>query len=99
MRSEVYVLNYPTFDVTGLDGVFEISGVPAGDVKVTAYSPALGKLNEQRVKIQSGVTQQLKFQLDFSQAEYEAALRKRPEATGTSPAGQAGSSGAGGTGS
>ncbi|MEY2935163.1 MAG: hypothetical protein RL033_5912 [Pseudomonadota bacterium] len=98
MRGEVYVLSYPTFDVTALDGAFEINGVPAGDVKVTAYSPALGKVSEQRVKIQSGVTQELKFQLDFSQAEYEAALRKKVGATATSPAGQAGSAGAGGTG-
>lgn len=94
MRSEVYVLNYPTFDVTGLDGAFEISGVPAGDVKVTAYSPALGKLSEQRVRVQSGVVQELKFQLDFSQSEYEAALRSKPGATSTVSPGQAGSGGA-----
>jgi hypothetical protein len=78
MRSELYVLNYPTFAVTGLDGAFEISGVPAGDAKVTAFSPALGKVSEQRVKIQAGVIQDLKFELAFSQAEYDAALRAKP---------------------
>jgi hypothetical protein len=78
MRSELYVLNFPTFAVTGLDGAFEISGVPAGDAKVTAYSPALGKVSEQRVKIQAGVIQDLKFDLAFSQAAYEAALRAKP---------------------
>lgn len=75
MRSELYVLNYPTFDVTGLDGAFEITGIPAGDVKVTAFWPALGKVSEQRIKIQSGVAQDLKFDFAFSQTEYEAALR------------------------
>ena len=75
MRSELYVLNYPTFDVTGLDGAFEITGIPAGDAKVTAFWPALGKVNEQRIKIQSGVAQELKFEFAFSQSEYDAALR------------------------
>jgi hypothetical protein len=78
MRSELFVLNYPTFAVTGLDGAFEISGVPAGDAKVSAYSPALGKVSEQRVKIQAGVSADLKFDLAFSQADYDAALRARP---------------------
>jgi hypothetical protein len=78
MRSELYVLNYPTFAVTGLDGAFEISGVPAGDAKVTAFSPALGKVSEQRVKIQAGVIQDLKFEFAFSQAEYDAALHAKP---------------------
>jgi hypothetical protein len=75
MRSELYVLNYPTFDVTGLDGAFEITGIPAGAVKVTAFWPALGKVSEQRLQIQSGVTQDLKFEFAFSQSEYDAALR------------------------
>jgi hypothetical protein len=78
MRSELYVLNYPTFAVTGLDGTFEIMGLPAGDVKVTAFSPALGKVSEQRVKIQAGVVQELKFDLAFSQSEYDAAMRAHP---------------------
>jgi hypothetical protein len=77
MRSELYVLNYPTFDVTGLDGAFEITGIPAGEVKVTAFWPALGKVNEQRIKIQSGVSQELKFEFAFSQSEYEAALHSQ----------------------
>src|SRR6185295_899348 len=78
MRTELYVLNYPTFAVTGLDGTFEIKNVPAGDVKVTAFSPALGKVSEQRVKIQAGVVQDLKFELSFARSEYEAALRANP---------------------
>jgi hypothetical protein len=78
MRSEVYVLNYPTFDVTGLDGEFEITGIPSGSVRVTAFSPALGKVSDQRVEIQAGVTSKVSFELAFSQAQYEAALRQKP---------------------
>ncbi|HKO90732.1 MAG TPA: carboxypeptidase-like regulatory domain-containing protein [Polyangiaceae bacterium] len=87
MRSEVYVLNYPTFDVTGLDGEFEITGIPTGSVRITAFSPALGKVSEQRVEIQAGVTTKLDFELQFSQAQYEAALREKPAAApATAPA-------------
>jgi hypothetical protein len=96
MRSEVFVLNYPTLDVTGLDGAFEIQGIPAGEVKVTAYSPALGKMSEQRVKIQASGTQELTFQLEFSQLEYETALRNKPPGAGN--AAQGGSGGSSGSG-
>lgn len=97
MRSQVFVLNYPTVDVTGLDGAFEIQGIPAGDVKVTAYSPALSKVSEQRVKIQAGGTLELKFQLAFSQQEYDAALRAKAPASGdAAQAGGTGGTSAGG---
>jgi hypothetical protein len=83
MRSELYVLNYPTFDVTGLDGAFEITGIPAGKVKVTAFWPALGKVSEQRIEIQAGVTKDLKFEFAFSQSEYAAALRAQAAESGS----------------
>ncbi|HVZ32729.1 MAG TPA: hypothetical protein VG963_09905 [Polyangiaceae bacterium] len=77
MRADLFVLSYPTFEVTRLDGRFEIKGIPTGDVKVTAFSPALGKVSEQRVKIQAGVTAQLSFDLAFSRDQYDAALRSK----------------------
>lgn len=80
IRADVFVLSYPTFDVTGLDGQFEIGGIPAGDVKVTAYAPALGKIVEQRVKVQSGIDNNLSFEIAFSQSEHDALLRSTPEA-------------------
>ena len=49
------------------------SPLPSGTV--TAFWPALGKVSEQRIQIQSGVTQDLKFEFAFSQSEYDAALR------------------------
>jgi hypothetical protein len=75
VRSDLFVLNYPTFDVTSLDGRFEITGVPAGNVKVTAYAPALGKVVEQRVDLQSGVDQELTLQIDFSEKEFRDTLK------------------------
>lgn len=79
MRADVFVLNYPTFDVTGLDGQFEIGGIPLGEVKVTAYAPALGKIVERRVTLQAGVDQNLAFEIAFSQSEHDALLKLNPE--------------------
>jgi hypothetical protein len=86
MRADVFVLNYPTFDVTGLDGQFEITGIPVGDVKVTAYAPAMGKVVEQRIKIEAGVIQPLTFEIGFSASEYAAQLQAKPEPAPPAPA-------------
>jgi hypothetical protein len=80
MRADVYVLNYPTFDVTGLDGEFQISGIPVGDVKVTVYAPALGKIVERRLKLESGDNPLAPFEIVFSASEFEQAMRSRSAA-------------------
>ena len=78
MRSELYVLSYPTFAVTALDGRFDIGGIPAGKVKVTAYSPALGKVVEQAVDVAAGAAVDIAFTIDFSDREYRERLRSAP---------------------
>ena len=81
MRSELFVLSYPTFAVTALDGHFEIAGVPAGHVKVTAYSPALGKIVEQSVDVAPGAASDVEFTVDFSESEYRERLKAAKPAT------------------
>lgn len=78
LRADVFVLNYPTFDVTGLDGRFDIGGIPPGDVKMTVYAPALGKMVERRVTVQAGVDKDLAFEITFSQSEHDALLKANP---------------------
>jgi hypothetical protein len=78
MRSDLFALSYPTFDVTGLDGKFEILHIPVGKVKVSAYSPALGKVVEQSVEVQAGVDRQLAFEIAFSEAEYRQGSASSP---------------------
>jgi hypothetical protein len=75
MRSDLFVLNYPTFSVTGLDGKFSIPGVPVGKVKVSAYSPALGKVVEQSVELEAGADKPLTLEIAFSESEYRERLR------------------------
>jgi hypothetical protein len=84
MRSDVFVLNYPTFDVTGLDGKFSIAGIPVGKVKVTAFSPALGKVVEQSVEVEAGADKALTFEIVFSESEHRERLRASSQpATGS----------------
>lgn len=75
VRSELFVLSYPTFAVTPLDGSFEITGIPAGNVKVTAYSPALGKIAEQRVDVGAGAPTSVALEIDFSASEFRERLK------------------------
>jgi hypothetical protein len=76
MRSDLFVLSYPTHDVTALDGKFEIAAIPTGKVKVTAYAPALGKVLEQTVDIEPGVAREVTFEIPFSESEYRQRLRE-----------------------
>jgi hypothetical protein len=52
--SNVFVLKFPTHDVTGADGRYEIRGIPVGKVKVNALLPAVRKAVEEEVEIKEG---------------------------------------------
>ncbi|MBI4706011.1 MAG: hypothetical protein HY744_33375 [Deltaproteobacteria bacterium] len=48
LGADVFVLRYATVDVTGLDGRYEIGGVPVGKVHVAALLPAANMKTAQR---------------------------------------------------
>jgi hypothetical protein len=73
VSADVLVLKYPTTAVTGLDGVYEIKDIPAGDVLVSAYLPATGERASKRVTVVSGETVSVDFTLPFSAAKQAAA--------------------------
>jgi hypothetical protein len=54
MTAEVFVLAYATHDVSGLDGKYEITGIPVGPVEVNAMLPATKKAATQRIEIKPG---------------------------------------------
>jgi len=80
--ADVFVLKYPTFAVTGVDGRFAISGIPVGEVIVSAHLPATKQTATQRVVIESGKVVTLDLTLPFAPAAAPA--------QGTGPAGAAG---------
>jgi hypothetical protein len=52
--ADVFVLKYATHDVTGLDGRYEIKGIPLGKVHVDAFLPVIGKREGQEIEIKEG---------------------------------------------
>lgn len=54
LTADVFVLAYSTHDVTGLDGKYEIKGIPVGPVNVNAMLPSTGKSVGERVEIKEG---------------------------------------------
>jgi hypothetical protein len=55
MSAWVFVLRYSTHAVTGLDGRYEIPGIPVGEVEVSALLPEAGmKTANQRTQIKPG---------------------------------------------
>lgn len=71
MTADVFVLKYATFDVTGLDGKFEISGVPVGEVSVNALLPSIMATTQQKVKVEEGKTVELNLELEFDAKKLE----------------------------
>ncbi len=65
-RADVFVLKFPTFAVTGIDGKYEIDDVPAGDVVVSAYLPTIRKTAQANVKVVSGETASVDLTIPFS---------------------------------
>lgn len=54
LTADVFVLKYPTHDVTDMDGIYEIAGIPVGKVTVVAYLPALNDEVKQEIEIKPG---------------------------------------------
>ena len=75
MTAEVLVLKYSTHAVTGLDGTFEIRGVPAGPVTVSAILPQTQTSAERRVTVAAGKpSDEIVLEIPFNLAAYRQAL-------------------------
>jgi len=68
MRGFVVVSSHPFFAVSGADGTFTISQVPAGKYKVEAWHPHYG-LKEGSVEVVDGKPAEVNFTYDGSEKE------------------------------
>jgi hypothetical protein len=91
MYADVFVLQYSTHAVTGLDGRYRISGIPAGKVKVSVFLPSIDKdlhpdtgaqesSIEREVEIKDGETTQL--DIEFPYKVPKAPPKPKPGSTG-----------------
>jgi len=65
MRADVFVVRFSTHAVTGTDGRYRIDGIPAGQAKVSAFLPAIGKTVDRKVTVKAGETTKVDFVLPF----------------------------------
>jgi hypothetical protein len=85
MTVDVYVVAYATHDVTGLDGKYEIKGIPVGRVRANAFLPAINKATESLIEIKPG-DNTLDFVLEYKRdepAKQSAGTEKKPTPTPT----------------
>lgn len=65
MLADVFVVKYPTHDVTSLDGRFEVSGIPVGKARISAMLPATRAVVEKDIEIKAGEPLELNLSLPF----------------------------------
>ncbi len=65
MLADVFVVSYPTHDVTGLDGRYEIKGIPVGKARISALLPSTRAVVEKDIEIKAGETLDLPLSLNF----------------------------------
>jgi hypothetical protein len=76
-QATALVVDYSTFDVTGMDGKFHIVGVPAGDSELSAYLPAAKLSTSQKVKVSRNQTTTVTLKLRFDAAAFQAARQQQ----------------------
>jgi hypothetical protein len=88
---DVFVLNFPTFTVTGMDGTFLIEGIPAGDATLSAYLPATGQKIQQAIKVAADQVSEINLTIEFDvkvhgpRPKPELSDDKKPELTAEKP--------------
>jgi hypothetical protein len=78
--AEVLVLKYATHDVTGLDGRYDIGGIPKGKVTLSALLPATGATVERTVEIEADRALEVNLEIPFDVSKYEAERAARAPA-------------------
>jgi hypothetical protein len=56
LLADVFVLSFSTFGVTGLDGRYEIKGIPVGKAKLNTILPTIAKTTGKEIEVVEGET-------------------------------------------
>lgn len=71
MHADVFTLAYPTHAVTGLDGRYEISGIPPGEVEINALLPVTMRSVSRKVTVEANKAAEVNLVIPFDRKEYE----------------------------
>lgn len=71
MKAEVFAFKYPTATVTGLDGKFEITGIPVGKARLSAMLPATNQSAQKEVTIEADKTIEVNLEIAFDKKTLE----------------------------
>lgn len=82
MSADVLVVKYPTFSVTGLDGKYEIDGIPVGPVTVTAFLPATMQKAQKRVVVKVGQTMVVNLSVPYHAPSDAGAIHRNTGKSG-----------------
>ncbi len=91
MTAEVLVLKYATVSVTGIDGRYSISGLPPGELSLSALLPATGRMAQKKITVEAGKTLTVDLEIPFDAKAYRQAAgapsgKAPPKATPSSSA-------------
>lgn len=78
IRADVFVVAYPTFDVTDADGRFAIVKVPAGPARINVLLPVLMLTEEREIVVRAGETVTVDFTLRYDANRSLAASSASP---------------------
>jgi len=70
-KADVFVVRYPTCDVTGLNGRYRIEGVPVGPVTVSALLPSTSSTSSRQVTVEANATAHVDFSLKFDVSTFK----------------------------
>ncbi len=73
MVADVFVVKYATYDVTSLDGRYDIGGIPVGKARISALLPSTGVVVEKDIEIKAGEALELPLTLAFDAKAQAAA--------------------------
>jgi hypothetical protein len=69
-KADVFVVRYPTTNVTGIDGHYRIDGVPVGPAKVSALLPAAASVAAKPVTVEANRSTRVDLVVSFDRATY-----------------------------
>lgn len=77
-KADVFVVRYPTTDITGENGRYRIEGIPVGPITVSALLPLTNSTASKQVTVSANETVRVDLALAFDKASFQPVPAKKP---------------------